>query len=49
LQAPKIQTSKLTQCKAHWTAPVLKDTRCTLGKYIRLTKNTSPDCVTDEA
>jgi dihydroxy-acid dehydratase len=34
--------------KAQWRMPPYKATRGTLAKYIRLVKNASTGCVTDE-
>ncbi|MEN9361348.1 MAG: dihydroxy-acid dehydratase [Verrucomicrobiota bacterium] len=43
-----VPEAELAKRKAQWTAPALKATRGTLGKYIRLVKNASEGCVTDE-
>jgi len=43
-----VSDEELQQRKDAWTAPALKATRGTLGKYIRSVKNASTGCVTDE-
>ena len=44
-----VSEAELAKRKALWVAPALKATRGTLAKYIRLVKNASEGCVTDEA
>ena len=44
-----VSEAELAKRKAQWVAPALKATRGTLAKYIRLVKNASEGCVTDEA
>lgn len=43
-----VSADELEQRRQAWTAPPLKATRGTLGKYIRCVKNASMGCVTDE-
>ncbi len=40
--------AELAERRARWTMPAYKSTRGTLAKYIRLVKNASLGCVTDE-
>lgn len=43
-----LDDAELAARRASWQAPPLKATRGTLGKYIRLVRNASEGCVTDE-
>ena len=42
-----VDDAELDRRRAAWTAPPLKATRGTLGKYIRLVTDASQGCVTD--
>ncbi len=44
----EISSDELARRRAVWTAPPLKATRGTLGKYIRSVRSASEGCVTDE-
>jgi dihydroxy-acid dehydratase len=43
-----VPEAEMKRRRAEWTMPPYKATRGTLAKYIRLVKNASEGCVTDE-
>jgi len=44
----EVSDEELARRREAWTAPALKNTRGTLGRYIRTVKSASLGCVTDE-
>jgi dihydroxy-acid dehydratase len=42
-----VSDAELTQRRAGWSAPPLKETKGVLAKYVRLVKSASEGCVTD--
>ena len=46
--AVDVSDEEMEQRRRQWTMPPYKATRGTLYKYIRLVKNASEGCVTDE-
>jgi dihydroxy-acid dehydratase len=48
LLSVELSNDELTARREAWTMPPYKSNRGTLAKYIRLVKNASLGCVTDE-